>query len=164
MARILIGGFGSRYRRDDHVGALVAVAVAGDLADVGDVELIGPFSDPLDLLGHWDLADLVVLIDATRSGSSPGSLHVIEVRDRPSSTGLSRDEHGVGPTSTHGLGLSDVWRLADAVGQAPRRVVLVGIEGQSFGYGEGLSPAVAHSVPRAVRRVETLINEVLSCA
>lgn len=164
MPRILIGGFGSRYRRDDHVGVLVADVVVNDAVEAGSVELIGPFSDPLDLLGHWDHADLVVLIDATRSGASPGTLRVIEVTDRSSPAGPSLHDGGDGPTSTHGLGLVDVWRLARAVGQAPQRVVLIGVEGRSFGYGEGLSPAVARSVPRAARQAEELIGEVLSCA
>ena len=161
MSRILIGGFGSQYRRDDNVGPLVAHSVA---RITPDIQLIGPFSDPLDLLGPWDLANLVVLIDATRSGSRPGTLHVIELNASLSAKAGNRDEQREGPTSTHGIGLTGVWRLARAIGREPRRVVLMGIEGQSFDFGEGLSPAVADCVPLAVRRVEDLIAGVPSCA
>ena len=67
-------------------------------------------------------------------------------------------------TSTHGIGLAGVLRLARAVGHAPGRVVVVGIEGDDFGRGPGLSPAVDAAVPGAVRRVVELISEVRPCA
>ena len=161
MSRVLVGGFGSRYRRDDNVGPVVADAVA---AAALDVHLVGPFSDPLDLLGPWDHADLVVIIDATRSGTAPGTLHVVElVADGPA-TVHERAALTGGATSTHGIGLAGVWRLARATGSAPRRVVVVGVEGQSFDFGEALSPAVAQGVPHAVRHVQDLIAGVAPCA
>jgi hydrogenase maturation protease len=161
MTRVLVGGFGSQYRHDDGVGPLVAEQV---LHGTTDVQLVGPFSDPLDLLGHWDRADLVVLIDATRSGACAGTLHVIEMDNGVPVSGEIIEDRQLGPTSTHGIGLAGVLRLARAVDRAPRRVVVVGIEGQSFDVGEGLSPAVSQCVPQAVRRVKELIEEVLSCA
>ena len=60
--------------------------------------------------------------------------------------------------STHGIGLAGVLRLAQAVGNAPRRVVLVGIEGEDFGQGIGLSPAVAKALPEAVSKVLHLLE------
>ena len=161
MSRVLVGGFGSRYRRDDNVGPVVADAVA---AAALDVHLVGPFSDPLDLLGPWDHADLVVIIDATRSGAVPGTLHVVELD--PGGTTTAEDPGALiaRSTSTHGIGLAGVWRLARAIGSAPRRVVVVGVEGQSFDFGETLSPAVAQCVPRAVRHVQELIAGVAPCA
>jgi hydrogenase maturation protease len=161
MTRVLVGGFGSQYRRDDGVGPLVAEQV---VHDTSEVQIVGPFSDPLDLLGHWDRADFVVLIDATRSGACAGTLHVVELDNGVPVPGKSFEDRQLGPTSTHGIGLAGVLRLARAVDRAPRRVVVVGIEGQSFDFGEGLSPAVAQCVPEAVRRVKELIEEVLSCA
>jgi hydrogenase maturation protease len=161
MMRVIVGGFGSQYRHDDGVGPLVAERV---IRDTTDVQLVGPFSDPLDLLGHWDRADLVVLIDATRSGACAGTLHVVEMDNAVPVSGEPIEDRQLGPTSTHGIGLAGVLRLARAVDRAPCRVVVVGIEGQSFDVGEGLSPAVSQCVPQAVRRVKELIEEVLSCA
>jgi hydrogenase maturation protease len=56
--------------------------------------------------------------------------------------------------------VAGAFRLAQAVGNAPKRVVVVGIEGQDFGQGEGLSPAVARAVEDAARHVVELIEEV----
>jgi hydrogenase maturation protease len=161
MTRVLVGGFGSQDRRDDGVGPLVAEQV---FHDTTEVQLVGPFSDPLDLMGHWDRAELVVLIDATRSGARAGTLHVVELDNEVPAPGESFEDRQLGPTSTHGIGLAGVLRLARAVDRAPLRVVVVGIEGQSFDFGEGLSPAVAQCVPEAIRRVKELIEEVVACA
>ena len=148
---VVVAGFGTEYRRDDGVG----VAVAARLAGRPGVEDIGPVADPLDLLGRWDDADLAVVVDALRSGAAPGTLRTIEL---PS--GLP--EKGSGATSTHGIGLAGVVRLARAVGRAPGRVVVVGVEGADFGQGTGLSPQVEAAVPAAVDAVLRIIGEQTS--
>jgi hydrogenase maturation protease len=118
---------------------------------------IGPVVDPLDLLGRWDRADLAIVIDAMRSGAAPGTVRVLEL----TGTAISSSP---GVTSTHGISLSGVLRLSQAIDQAPGRVVVVGIEGDDFGRGSGLSPAVDAAIPVAVQRVVELIREVQACA
>jgi Ni,Fe-hydrogenase maturation factor len=54
--------------------------------------------------------------------------------------------------------------LARALGQAPRRLVVVGIEGERFDLGRGLSDDVEAAVPNAVQRVVNLMREAKSCA
>jgi hydrogenase maturation protease len=156
--RVVVAGLGSEYRRDDGAGPLVA-ARAVEEAGVGSD--IGPLTDPLDLLGAWDDADLAIVVDAVRSGSAPGTLRVVDLwggTDADAPTDRS------GTTSTHGIGLASVLRLARAVGHAPTRVVVVGIEGEDFGRGTGLSPAVDAAVLVAVRQVVELMSEVRTCA
>ena len=94
------------------------------------------------------------------SGSTPGTLHVVDL------PAVDTDEVAghTGSTSTHGIGLAGVLRLARAVGHAPRRVIVVGIEGDDFGRGPGLSPAVDAAIPGAVRRVVELMGEIRPCA
>jgi len=109
----------------------------------------------------WDDADLAVVVDAVRSGAAPGTVHVVEL-------GVGDDGGAAhlrtGATSTHGIGLAGVFRLARAVGHAPGRVVVVGIEGQDFGRGEGLSAPVKAALPGAVDTVLELIREAEACA
>jgi hydrogenase maturation protease len=143
---------GSEYRRDDGAGPEVARRTALEAPGTRD---IGPIVDPLDLLGRWDDADLAVVIDAVRSGARPGSVRVVD---------LTTESPGPSPTSTHGIGLTGVLRLAQTIDQAPARVVVVGIEGDDFGRGVGLSPAVDAAIPVAVRRIVDLIKEVGTCA
>jgi len=157
--RVVVAGFGSEYRLDDGVGPLVAARV--ERADARALD-VGPLSDPLDLLGHWNGAELAVVIDAVRSGVAPGTVRVVEMNvDAPSGEdGPAGEVVAKGTTSTHGIGLEGVLRLARAIGQAPKRLVVVGIEGERFGVGEGLSPAVEAAVPEAVRCVVALIKEI----
>jgi hydrogenase maturation protease len=156
---VVVAGFGSQYHCDDGVGPRVADEV---IARSHDVRNVGPLGDPLDLLGLWNHADLVVVIDAVRSSESPGTIHTIELDLSSSASAVEGEESDT--TSSHGIGLTGVARLARAIGQAPNRLVLVGIEGERFEFGEGLSPAVAGAVPDAVRQVLALIEEVQTCA
>jgi len=144
---------GSEYRRDDGAGVAVADAVARTCPGV---TWLGPISEPLDLLGLWDGADLVVVTDAVRSGAGPGTVRVIDLSETAGTVPGSGGPPGT--TSTHGIGLVGVLRLARAVGGAPGRVVVVGIEGCDFADGVGLSPAVARAVPDAVDQVRELVD------
>ena len=157
--RVVVVGMGSEYRRDDGAGPAVADLVA---RGAGGVTNLGPIADPLDLLGLWDDADLAIVIDAVRTGAEPGTVRLIEL-----STGPSADPDDRTPSagsSTHGIGLAGVLRLARAIGRAPRRVVVVGIEGGDFGQGEGLTPEVARAVPHAARHVTQLVMEPIGGA
>jgi hydrogenase maturation protease len=154
---VVIAGLGSSYRSDDGVGP----RVAAQAADACAATLIGPYADPLDLLGAWDGADLAVIVDATRSGAEPGTLREVELDVTPS-TAKAADAEGV--TSTHGIGLAGVVRLALAVGRAPTRVVLLGVEGETFTNGDELSPAVEAAVGPACARIVELVDETQPCA
>jgi hydrogenase maturation protease len=162
-AVVVVAGFGSEHRHDDGVGPLVAARVAAERARVRDV---GPLSDPLDLLGQWNDADLVIVIDAVRSAAPIGTIHVLEMDVTSPPGDIAASQPGVdrGVASTHGIGLAGVVRLAKAIGQAPHRLVVVGIEGEAFGFGQGLTMAVEAAIPEAVDRVLRLIGEPELCA
>ena len=59
-------------------------------------------------------------------------------------------------SSTHALGLAEAVELARSLGRLPQRVVVYGIEGESFAFGKGLSAAVAAAADRVT-------EEVLAC-
>lgn len=149
--RTVIAGIGNAYRQDDGAGVAVALSVSELRPDIFD---IGPIAEPLDLLGKWDFADLAVIIDATRSGSPPGTILVSDLDDEGSVQVVASAHH----TSTHGLGIPDVLRLARVLHDAPQRVVLVGIEGCNFDDGETMSDPVRKSVPVATTRVIDLLG------
>lgn len=155
---VVVAGLGSAYRGDDAVGPLVAELFASVNCGVRDV---GPLEEPLDLLGRFDGADLAIVIDAVRSGAPIGTVRVVDV-----DLAYSHDDSLAVPavTSTHGIGLVGVLRLARAVGRAPRRLVLVAVEGEAFELGSAMSVAVSAAVPEALRAVTTLIERNEQCA
>lgn len=155
---VVVVGLGNSYRGDDAVGPLVAELFAGVNCGVRDV---GPLEEPLDLLGRFDGADLAIVIDAVRSGAPIGNVRVLDV-DVAHSDVDGPAEPAV--TSTHGIGLVGVLRLARAVGRAPRRLVVVAIEGEAFELGSAMSAAVRAAVPEALLAVTTLIEREQLCA
>jgi hydrogenase maturation protease len=155
LTRVVVAAMGSEYRRDDGAG-LAAMAMVAEQCP--DVVVGGPLCDPLDLLGMWDGADLAVIIDAVSSGAPPGTVQLVELD--PALSRPPGDQRSVGPNSTHGIGLAGVYRLARAIGRAPAKVVVVGIEGLDFGQGMGLNVAVQEGVTHAARHVVELIGEV----
>ena len=151
--RVVVAGMGSEYRRDDGAGP-AAIGVVARLCP--GLAVVGPLDDPFDLLGLWDDADLAVVIDAVSSGAAPGTVHIVELdlalRDP------TRGRRSSSTNSTHGIGLAGVYRLAQAVGRAPAKVVVVGIEGSDFEQGVGLSPAVQEGVAHAARHVVEMMR------
>lgn len=142
---VVVAGIGNAFRGDDGVGPAVAALVAEN----SDAVDIGPISEPLDLLGRFRNASLAVLIDATRSGSTPGTIRLVDWGEVDASPA----------TSTHALGLRRVCELASALGEAPRRIVVVGVEGENFSDGNRLSAPVADAIPRAARQIGEVIAE-----
>lgn len=177
--RIVVAGIGTEWRRDDGVGPVVAkrfeALESGGAA--ASCEVVTSIADPLDLLELWDRADLAVVVDAVRSDLAPGTVSCIDLgaelsnytkkaqRYPPAKRKTARrSEVGPAASSTHAIGLRSVLLLGRIVDRAPRRTMVVGVEGRDFSSGVGLSPEVAASVDEAARRVLELVEESLACA
>ena len=141
-------GIGSADRGDDGVGPAVARAVAR--RGLPDVEVSWP-SEPLDLLDAGPETDLVVVVDAVRSGGVPGAVHVVDLRAE-----VLPDWTGAG--STHAVGLDAAVELARALGRMPQRLVVVGVEAEQFTVGMPLSAAVRDAVGPAAAEVLRLVS------
>lgn len=139
---------GSRYRGDDAVGPLV-----GDRLRERGVEVVDCGDEPTRLIDRLEGLDLVVVVDAVRSEAPPGTVHTVHAEPGAE---LPRDP---GLASTHALAVTDALALAAVLGRAPRRVVLVGVEGRAFGMGDALTPAVEAALDAAADTVLTTIEE-----
>ncbi|GAB3260376.1 hydrogenase maturation protease [Nocardioides dilutus] len=148
MTDPLVIGLGSPDRGDDAVGPEVARSVAARLPGVALVD----HEDPMALLDLWAGHDPVVVVDAVVSGARPGTLHQLETgrsAPPPSPGAWARSGHG----STHSIGLAEMVELGRALGRLPGRLVVVGVEAESFDHGAPLSPRVAAALPVAVDSV-----------
>ncbi len=138
----LVVGVGNRDRGDDGFGPMVAARVAAlGLPDIGVVVQ----SEPLDLVEHLAEHDDVVVVDAVRTGGTPGTLLVQVVGAR----GLPRRPE----VGSHGLGVADALELARALGTLPGRVTVVGVEAPELRPGTPLSAPVRERLDDAVRAV-----------
>jgi hydrogenase maturation protease len=155
--RVVVAALGNEFRQDDGAGPAV-MALVGERVGSPGVELVGPLSDPLHLLGRWDQADMAIVVDAFGPGTSPGTLRVLEL----AAAGVASIPDAT--ASTHGIELPRVLQLASILGQAPARVFVVGIEGSNFGPGVGLSRSVQAALPEAACRILDVISENRPCA
>jgi hydrogenase maturation protease len=140
---------GNEYRQDDGAApaALRLLCNQGAPADRFD----HTDGEATRLLGLWQGRDLAVVIDAVHAHPGvPGQIHRLD---------LARAALLRGGANTHGLGLGEAVELGRVLGLLPRRLVVVGIEGARFDWGDGLSPAVAEAVPKAAALVRDLLAE-----
>jgi hydrogenase maturation protease len=137
---VRIVGVGNPWRSDDGAGLAVARALRGTIPGVEVLEREG---EPAALIEAWDGADAAWVVDAVRSGAPPGTIHRFDAGEGP----LPAELFGA---STHHLGVADAVELARVLGRLPGRLVVVGIEGASFGAGDTLTPEVAAAVDRLV--------------
>jgi hydrogenase maturation protease len=145
----IVIGIGNPDRGDDAVGVQVARRVADERPDICVLE----FDDPSEALDAWAPEDTVVVADAINSGGDPGDIHVVDVVTRTLPAG------NWSAAGTHALGLAATVEIARALGQLPRRLVVVGVEAAQFDHGSPMSDAVEAAVPAAADAVFTAIDD-----
>jgi len=156
---VVVAGLGNEFRRDDGVGPAVVAEVGRRMGPDVDARAV---RDPLDLLDRWGGADLAIVVDALRGGDPPGTVRVLRLEapdPSPDPAPGGGESRGHRARSTHGIGLARVLRLARTLGAAPKAVAVVGVQGEDFGDGSGLSDPVSAAVPRAVAQVVRLIDD-----
>jgi hydrogenase maturation protease len=151
--RAVVIGVGNPSRRDDGAGWVVATAVGRRLGEAVDVDWSD--GEPSRLLDAWADRDLAVVVDAMCSGGEPGAIRLLDEIDIE---GLQRQRR----SGSHTLGVGQAAALGRAMGRLPRRLVIVGIEGDDHRLGDGLSAVVAASVDRAVDLIARLVTEPAS--
>jgi hydrogenase maturation protease len=133
---------GSRYRGDDAAGPLV-----GDLLRARGVEVLDCGDEPTRLIEPFAGLQLAVVVDAVRSQAAVGTVHRLEAVDGA----LPRD---LRLASSHAFGVAEALDLGRALGKAPARVVVIGIEGRAFGMGDPVSPEVEAALGHAADLVD----------
>jgi hydrogenase maturation protease len=141
---ILVIGIGNAYRSDDAAGLIAARRVREQMSERGSV--IEHTGDGAALMELWKDADLVIVIDAVRSGAAPGTVSRFDAAPRPLPASMFRD-------STHAFGLAEAVELSRALKQLPRRLIVYGVEAKNFEAGTNLSPAIEFALQAVVERV-----------
>ena len=145
MTRGLVIGLGNRDRGDDAVGLLLARRLREVLPK--EVPVREHEGDLLALLALWRDADLVIVVDAMRSGAPPGSVRRFEAHREPLPAAMTLGY------STHGVGLAEVIELARSLKELPSRLIVYGVEGARFEPGGSLTPEVARAIEPVVQSV-----------
>lgn len=148
MRRLLIG-IGNPFRRDDGVGIQVAEKILA--SHPAEVEIQTQSGEGTKLMESWMGVERVVIVDAVRSRSTPGRIHEFDA-------GQVRVPSEFFHYSSHAFGVAEAIELSRALEQLPPQVHIIGIEGEDFSEGTGLTMEVEEAIEKAVARVKSLLK------
>ena len=146
--RLLIVGCGNPTAGDDGAG----IEIVCRLTDLGGCgcELRAETGPGVGLLDLLPLADVILLVDAVTSGGVPGTLYLTSLPCK------DLEPRALGSLSGHGWGLVETLELANALGRALPRLVLLGIEAGTVTQGAPRSAAVEQAIALVVERMPDL--------
>jgi hydrogenase maturation protease len=146
----LVVAVGNAWRSDDGIG----LELGRRLRRMGVRHAqVAESAGDLGLLSLWRHDDDVILLDAVASGAAPGSIvcrDALRLR-------VPREWFRL---SSHQLGVGDAIELARVLGRLPRSLVLIGVEGERFEAGLGLSPRVAGAMAAALAAIRAELRQL----
>ena len=157
--RILVAGIGNTFLGDDAFGVETVRELMQQRWPAG-VRVVDFGIRSYDLaFALADGYDAVILIDAAARGQVPGTVYLVEVEQEQIARAANE------AANPHTLDPVLAIRMANAIGDAPKRIYLVGCEpavletdtGQT-----GLSPTVQAAVAPAVELIQALVCRLLS--
>lgn len=135
--RTLVLGLGNLLHEDDGVGVHAIERLRADPGVPSDVVLSDGGTLGLSLLPHISGFERLLVIDAIDAGEKPGVLIRLEgdaVQSLP------------GKPSVHQLGFADLMIAMRLTGDAPKEVVVIGVQPQSTGWSAELTTPVRKSL------------------
>jgi hydrogenase maturation protease len=141
---MIVIGVGNEFRHDDGVGLIAARRLREEGVAAEELHL-----DVAMLMERWNGAEGVILLDAVSSGAAAGTIHHVDVS-------VSRAPAKFFSSSTHGIGLPEAIEISRLFGTLPRQLLIIGVEGEDFSTGVGLSVAVKAALPGLIAQVRYL--------
>lgn len=151
--RVVVLGVGNILMSDEGVGVHAVTALAERYDFPECVEIIDGGTSGMDCLDRIADADLLLIADCMRkAGKQPGDI-----------TRIADDEINAWfktKISPHQVGLSDVLAACCFHGMSPKKVVLVGVQPESFETSMELTPKVAAVLDQVIDRLLAEIAEM----
>jgi hydrogenase maturation protease len=141
---VLVIGIGNQYRSDDAAGLIAARRIRK--LGLPGVEVIESDGDGTELMDLWFKKENVIIIDAVSSGSVPGTLHILKA-------GKNIDPPVQFKFSTHSFGILQALKLSATLNILAENILIFGIEGFNFAYGQVLSSSVENRLDNIVSLV-----------
>jgi hydrogenase maturation protease len=156
VKKIALIGIGQSLRGDDAAG-LEAVRLWQARYSQTAQKLRVELSElpGLTLLDRLEGMQAAILVDAVHSTALPGTIHRLGPDELAAFSSDAQSAHGWGVAETLALGRSLYPGLAEC------RITLIGIDGDQFGLGARLSPAVQAALSAAARMIEKEVQAIL---
>ena len=148
--RPLVMGIGSKFRGDDEIGLIAVESVESRLGS-RDIDFCVQSDDPARIILEWTGRSEVIVVDAVRMDSTPGTIHRVDVNK---STVAPRSR-----TSSHGNALGDAIELARKLDALPQTTIVIGLEPENTTLGSSLSESCKNSLAE----LDEKIVEELRC-
>ncbi len=145
-------GIGNTLQGDDGVGVHAIHAMQTHAGNWPGLRLYDAGTLGTTLLVEVEQAENLIVIDAMRMDSAPGTVRCFA--DRDMDHWMRRGKAG----SVHEVGLSELLDLARLRDRLPRRRALVGIEPAYIGWSDTLSDELAGSLDEVQRIVFELLR------
>jgi hydrogenase maturation protease len=144
--RTVVLGAGSPLLGDDGLGIEVLETLSQKWAETPSLRFLDGGIWGMRLLPHIEDADKLLVIDAVRADTAPGTLVRVEREEIP--------RHLRTKISTHQIDLSEVFAVAELRGMFPGEAVVLGIEPARIDAYMEISPEVKATVPFLIQAVE----------
>lgn len=143
--RIVVLGVGNILLTDEGIGVRAIEELGRRYQVPPEVELLDGGTSAMELLDDLANCDLLIMADCVRAGKTPGTLLHLRDEEIPA---LFRTK-----LSPHQVGLPDVLATLTITHEAPRNIVLFGVEPESLATHMGLTPVVEATLPRLVEAI-----------
>ena len=148
--RVLILGVGNLLLRDEGIGVHVVQALSEEELPV-DVEVVDAGTSALDVLTRIEPVEKMIVVDAVRGGSAPGTIYRFTPEEVQVESGVE--------ASLHEIGLMDALNAAKMLGSAPKMTVIIGVEPAAIEWGTELSAEVGARIPEVLERVRAELQD-----
>lgn len=151
-ARTLVLGVGNTLLCDEGAGVHAVRFLQERFGDTAEAEFVDAGTLGFALAGLVQGVDGLIVIDAAQLGETPGTVSVFvgDAMDR-----FLRNNRKL---SVHEVSLLDLLAVARLAEGLPARRALIGIQPQSFEWGERPSEPVAQAIPRVGALAMSLIE------
>lgn len=152
--RVLILGIGNVLWADEGFGVRAADHLHRHWKLPDHVTVMDGGTQGIYLLEHIERAETLVILDAIDYGLPPGTLRQIEGDAVPSYLGAKK-------VSLHQTGFQEVLAMAEMLGRAPSRILLVGVQPKQIeDFGGSLDPAIKDCIEPAVDAALAWLREL----
>jgi hydrogenase maturation protease len=149
---ILILGIGNTLLSDEGAGVHALEYLRTRYPGIPGVHYLDGGTLSFTLAGEIEDADNLIVIDAAQLEAPPGTVRCM--------TGKDMDRFlGQGKRSVHEVGLLDLMDIARLTDAFPRHHALIGIQPDTFGWGEAPSPSVSEAFPEVAVQALGLIEQ-----
>ncbi len=149
MKTTLVIGIGNEWRGDDGVGPWIVKMLRDQ--QLPNIKTIPNVADGLDLLDAWRDASTVYVIDALRGCGEPGTVIRVNAltENLPTEAGYS----------SHTFGLAEAIELGRTLDSLPKKLIVIGIEGDNFAMGDRLTEKVQTVAAQLIIELSTELCE-----